>query len=268
MKIICPSGFAFDARKWVFGDLKQLSTKAEDIIFTYLFECAFKEILDPGPYPFHDMKRINVNMLSFADIMAGIIEIRKITKKLYAFSRPCKHCSNVQGLEIDLNEQETVPASAEGIAHLATGEPVLKDVEGDEGVIHKVYFRILRGQDIPTVTSFTKQDRSSAMDIQTALSIEKIIQGDQPGADPISGVRNIRKFIDKQPIDFKEELDEITADLEGGYDPIVSFTCSECRRYQDHILPLDENFFGTDPVRAAKARRKRFMAQGSPKENT
>jgi hypothetical protein len=273
MKITCPTGFSFDARKWLFGDLKQLMNKSEDTIFVYLLDCAFQEVIEPGPYPFKDRKRIDFLELSFADIMAAIIDIRKITRSQYQFSIPCKYCNNVEPLEIDLNEQETLPASSEGIHHLATNEPICHDIKGiaprsNEDTLHKVYFKILRGRDMSLITRLTKQDKSGAIDLQTALSIDKIIDGSNPGGDPISGVRNIRKFIETQPWDFKEALDDVTTDLEGGYDPIVSFTCSECRRYQDTLFPLGESFFGTDPIQAAKKRRKRFMAQASGKTNT
>jgi hypothetical protein len=260
MEITCPSGLVFEGRRWNNEDTKlQMDPKLAEagVLGIKMVERAAGKVVSPGPYPFEPGIPPNLAMMSNADITAAAVGIRAATEPVHEFDAPCQGCAKLVPLTQDLREVEIYPASEDGITHLKTGQPVVKEIDG-----HIVALKLIRGSEVPQLAQLQAKDEKSVIEIQVCMSIESLTT---PDGKVHSELRHIRHYWRSASWALTRGIEETINELEGGPDLYVEFRCNGmlCQREQVTVLPLDMAFFGIDAWRAYRKRKRAAGALSS-----
>ena len=265
MRIPCPSGLVFEARSWRIGDQKELLKAKNDGPGTLpkrMVALAAEGVIDPGPYKVEVGGRINWDDVSHSDIAVANVMIRAGKDSKYIFQPNCAGCGKLQKdhMDVDLLDMPVYPASAEGLQHLSTGEPVAKQI----GQI-QLLFKAIRGRDINTLVRLQEEDEEAMLEVLTCLHIQQIRA--PKSSEPLETLPDIRRFWNEQDWDFREEVEAISDTLFGGIDMTFRFTCDHmsCRVEQEQAIPLDLNFYGLD-LHARQRRRAKGSSAKSVRE--
>ena len=134
------------------------------------------------------------------------------------------------------------PISAEGLEHLSSGAPVIKQLctqeSGDTTI--EVHLRMLLGSDMTHIAKLMRQDPADVPIAQMVMHIAAIVP---TGGEPISKFDRIRDFYSKQEWRFHEELEDAINDFGGGTDTSVEMDCRRCNAEQEGMLPFGAEFF-------------------------
>jgi hypothetical protein len=263
-KVTCPSGLEFEARTWNNEDtLTNLDTELAEsgLVAVSMVERALGRCIDPGPYPFEAGGRVNLSMVTNADITAAAVQIRAATRQFHDFDTPCEGCSKMQELRQDLKEVEIAPASEEGIEHIRSNAPIARDIDGVT-----VEFKLIRGHDIPKMAKVQAKDQKAIVETQICMSIASISDPKKPR--PINKFEEIRRYWKMANWDFTDAVEGAIDELEGGPDLYIEFCCKTfgCHREQVTLLPLDMAFFGLDHMRRYRRGKQRKRKQASSSE--
>ena len=244
MLVTCPSGLSFNARKWKIGDRRNLHDQRiirGGLLMRKMLEAADEGVEDPGPYDFEVGKPVPWANVSLTDIIDALIHIRIQTKPVLDYNEICENCGAKLPVSIDLRDLEITKMSADGKAHLSTGEPHVIDVPiNGEETIAQVKIKMLRGIDMPILTKHYKQDPTTASEVQMVMHIVEITP---PGQQTITQFRMIQKFFADQDWDFQTTLDEEIDKLGGGMRTQIDMECRRCNAEQQGTLPFGGEFF-------------------------
>ena len=258
MHIPCPSGLVFEARNWRIGDQKELLKAKNDSPGTLpkrMVALAAEGVIDPGPYKVAVGEKVDWDAASHPDIAVANVMSRAGKDPKYLFKPNCGGCGKLQKdhMDVDLLDMPVYSASAEGLQHLSTGEPIAKKI----GKV-QLLFKAIRGQDIATLIKLQEEDETAMLEVLTCMHLQQIKAPKL--AEPLETLPAIRKFWNEQDWNFREEVEAISDTLFGGIDMTFRFTCDHmsCNVEQEQSIPLDLNFYGLD----LEARRRR-RAKGS-----
>lgn len=253
MLIQCASGLSFHARKWKIGDRRNLHDKRvlrQGLLMRKMLEAVDEGVENPGPYSFEMGKKVPWAKACLTDIIDGLIRIRISTKPMLDYNETCENCGAQIPLSIDLRKLELTSMSEEGKQHLATGEPVEKDIplrapeDGEtEGDVPKarMKLRMLRGEDMPKVTQHYKQDPTTVQEAQVVMHIKEVLA---PGEkEPKTTFQQIQAYYADQDWYFHEAIDDELAAFGGGVMTLVDMACQRCDAEQQGILPFGAEFF-------------------------
>jgi hypothetical protein len=242
MLVTCPSGLSFQARPWKIGDRKHLhdqQTLRQGLLMRKMLEAVDQGIEDPGPYAFEVGSKVQWAEVALVDVIDALVDIRISTKAQLDYNENCESCGAIIPLSVDLRELERTPMSNEAKQHLATEEPILKQVSTDNGDIG-VNLRMLRGKDSARISQFYKQEPSGMQEIQMCLHIVELKGAD---SEALTDFRKIRAFYQDQSWDFHTGIDEAISEFSGGVDTLVKSFCKSCNAEQEGILPFGAEFF-------------------------
>jgi hypothetical protein len=282
MQICCPSGLKFIARRWRIGDQAALLDVKEhqgSSLPKKMLALAAQEVIEPGPYNFHD--KLDTNVLTVADITVGNILIRAGTRRELYLRPTCNVCRRIlrEPIEYDLNDVGPFyMASMEGVEHIRTGTPVVRKYDNVT-----VKLRAVRGSDLVEIGKLQEDDPVHMFEHQLVSYIDEIhgpgileavprmnpMGG--PGLDPNAPLRNklhILEYVRSLPWEIRDQIDEDTEELFGGVDTTLSFKCDhpDCLGANEIQVPLDPSFYGLDASSRRLRRRKTSMATRSASE--
>jgi hypothetical protein len=263
-KVTCPSGLEFEARTWNNEDtLVNLDSDVVEggLVALKMVDRAMGRIVDPGPYPsFEAGGRANLAMVTNADISAAAVQIRAETRAIHSFDVPCEGCAKAAELELDLREVEMLKASDEGIEHIRTGLPVLREIGGVT-----IAVKLIRGADIPKMAKVQAKDQKAIVETQICMSLAYIRDPKYRGGMEISKFEELRRYWKGANWDFTDAVETAIDEIEGGPDLYIEHTCKRlgCHREQVTMLPLDMGFFGLDHMRRYRRQKRRKKQQSS-----
>lgn len=251
MLIECPSGLTFQARTWRIGDRRNLQDRnilRQGLLLRKMLECVDLGVENPGPYTFAPGKRVDWSKVSLTDIIDSLIDIRIANRPLLDYNENCENCGARIPLTIDLTELERTPMSEEGKKHLATGEPIYRDIplnseqdaDGDYANTVGVKLRMLLGEDMPRIMKYHKEDPAIVPIMQLVLHIVEIELRD---GTKLSDIRSIREFYEDQDWIFQEQLEEEINSFGGGVMTTVRMDCRRCNAEQEGMIPFGGEFF-------------------------
>ena len=266
MKVPCPSGLIFRARKWRIGDISELIDVKEDdgsSLPKLMVELAAEEVIEPGPYKFEDSK-LDIQQLSLSDIAVANILIRVGTDPELLITPTCESCKKPQRSpkSIPLDEMPIYMASREGIEHLRTGVPIERQYP--DGIM--LQLKAVRGRDFKTLSKLQEQNPKYILEYQAVLHISKVNAPEL--SEPLMLVPHIREWYHKQSWRLRQEIEADIDELWGGADQIYKFRCdhAECRTTQEQQVPLDQTFYGLDDQVKQRRRQKRSSSMKSAGE--
>jgi hypothetical protein len=255
--IECPSGLKFNAeRKWVLGDRRILMDRAtikSGRLLHRMLDAVVGSIEDPGPYAFSE-GRVDWGQVSNADIVSGVVKIRCMTRSVFEFNSLCEFCSSTMPLQADLQGLDYKKASADGVAHLRTGEPVSRvyqaldapEKEGGNpiGPAIRLKLKLLRGEDHITLMQFQKEESDAGMvELQNCMQILEMQVGEGEVWTWEDDADKIRGFYGRSEWDFDEALEAVIFELGGGVKTELPVICRDCKGEQTQLLPFNQDFF-------------------------
>ena len=266
MQIPCPSGFVFEARHWNLGDQRALLDVKEDAdgnLPLKMVSLAAQQVINPGPYKMAVGSPVVWAEISHADIAVANIFIRAGRKPMYLLHPNCANCRKLLSnpVEIDLLDLKVYMASPEGIQHLATDAPIIKETCGAT-----VKLQALRARHLGLMSRLQQEQEQDILEIQTCMHIREISSPQLKA--PLVNLPEIREFWKVQDTDFRDEIETATDTLFGGIDQSFTFTCDRlaCRTEQKHSVPLDLTFYGLDLDARQSRRAKASLAVSSVRE--
>jgi hypothetical protein len=238
--VTCPSGLAFNARKWKYKDRKtlldaDLIRKGQTQI--KMLELVAGPVEAVGPYDFQAGGAIDWRKVALADISTALIDIRCMTKPLYEFDVNCPACGRKLELQVDLMGSKRMPMSKEAIDHLRSDTPLELELCGC-----KIKLRLLRGRDMTQLVLGAKNSPAESIEVQQCLHIVELTP---PGKEKLTEQTFIREFYGDQDDDGElgKGLTRFLDATGGGVDTDVEQSCRSCRREVRVSLPLGESFF-------------------------
>jgi len=255
----CPTGLSFQAHAWNLGHITQLISIFDEgaDYQARMLALVAGPVVNPGPYELVKGQPISSeawNKISVADITWGNIAVRRQTKSKLELDISCSQpkCQKINEIALDINDPDydMVTASEEGIQHIRTGIPIIREVNGVKAEI-----RLQRGSDFGDIARWQKEEPKAFLEIQQCMQIESIMA---PGLDqPIKGMLQIREFWKHQSWDVAETIENAIDDCSGGVNLEFSFICQHCGKEQFSYLPLGPEFYGLDTRRLQRRRRRK-----------
>jgi len=264
MKIPCPSGLVFEARKWKIGDIAELIGERERFASSLplkMAELACISTIEQGPYKFTD--KVDFSQVSLPDIAVANILLRVGSNPLLRLQPACEGCRRPlrDAIEIDLSEMPVFMASKEGAEHLRTNAPVQRQYG-----VHKVALKAVRGSDFKTLAKLQDEEPTYILEYQHVLHIAQVSGGELKA--PLVNVPDIRAWYHEQDISLRAEIDDDIDELWGGVDQSFTFRCDHlgCGLEQSPEVPLDLAFYGLDQGKKQHRRSRRSSAKRSAGE--
>lgn len=276
MIITCPTGLSFRARKWNLSDVARATEQMEaeeaalrgeknnphSNLLLEMCQAAVVGDIQPGPYKLNAAGGINWVYLTNQDLIAALVQIRRMTKPIVEGDFPCKHCRRLQpeGVHADLSGVDIYTASPAGIEVIQTGVPyeLKAPTTAGEAVLR---IRPVYARDNQQLAALQREEPTRLLEIANCMSVQEIVL---PGGKRLTTLPEIRDFYGQQEWDFLQLLDETVEDLFGGPDTSFTWRCAhtDCAMEQRMSLPLDASFWGLGGRR--RKRRKISSASTSP----
>jgi hypothetical protein len=267
MRIVCPSGFAGQARKLRGSEIQTIADRLEEdatvadgtTTIAPLLGAVWLETTDSGPYPFiseaEGLKPDWSRMIK-ADAISALFQVRIGSFRdghLYEFPLTCPACKQRFNVPVNLPTDildKAKPMPRATIEAIRTGAPLIAHLSDGR----EVKFRLpTMADDLPAakirkqlVRAGKRQNDGATVVDQVAMMITSV-EGESH-MDPR------RTWLWARDLD----LDEIYGLAEqfdaqsGGYDTIIHAKCANCKTPQEVDLPLGRTFL--DPRRRSPER--------------
>jgi hypothetical protein len=244
MLVATPSGLAFQARKWKIGDRRLIHDKKlikQGLLTRRMLEAVDHGVEEAGPY--QDLAKgtkVDWSVVYIGDIVDALIGIRIATKPVLDFTQNCPNCGKKNSFSADLRELKSEPMPEEGRKHLTTNVPMQLKIpnNGEECVVH---IKMLRGEDLPSLTKWQQQGSADAEEAQVVLHIEQVAAPSLP--EPLTSTQAIWSFYREADWDFQSTIDEHITKVSGGVDTRIDADCKHCDVEFSTSIPFGPEFF-------------------------
>ena len=239
MLITCPSGLAFQARRWRIEDRKTLLDRKDTRpVARRMLEVVAGNCENAGPYTTMVVgKPCDFLQVANVDILSAIFDIRCDSKPMYFYDRWCERCGTKLELQQKLPNLPRKPLSPEAIQFLSTGQPIARKF-GETELGIKLTF----GSDLPLLEGASTV--AEQLTVNTVSHIAYLVRG--PGAEAVSDMTRIRAWYESlDDWELVSALEKTIDDIEGGIDMVIYQRCinESCLAELKFSLPLEVGFF-------------------------
>jgi hypothetical protein len=266
MRIVCPSGFAGEARKLRGSEIQAIADRLEEdatisdgsSTIVPLLAGVWLETTDAGPYSFLSVgtTKPEWSRLCKADVIGALFQVRVGSFRggnIYQFPVQCARCNQRYDLDIDLQKHI-----------LDKGKPIPEATRTSIRTGAMLTAKLLDGREVKWKLS-TMHD-----DVPAAKLRKQLVRAGERANDASIIVDQVALMVQivegRKPMNPRErwlwardlELDEIFYLAEqfdaqsGGYETLIHGKCSNCKFAQEVDLPLGRTFL--DP-------RKRIQSE-------
>jgi hypothetical protein len=268
-RIDCPSGFAFEARKWKLADMESLADRAEsssagDEMLVDAVSRTWVQTLDPGPYPYIQSGKVAVpwERVIDQDILWGLFRVRaasfpsypdrRLTGEHYQFDVTCQACKpqHTFAARVRLCDLKVRPLPEVSKKLLAEGKPFT--VTALDGRLITFHLPSLeRGRALSQhLARFKPKKKAKPSDILAAQ------------AESIAGLKHQdiasrARYFGQLDIDEYTFLRDTMSRVGANIITKVDATCDVCGTTREVVLPLRPGFFmPADPMEEAPDEEK------------
>lgn len=261
MRIICPSGLIFEARKLQGAELETLAigadTKKQGDAVARILQACHVSTEDPGPYSFTGGTSFDWKRILSGDTLAALIQHRiAVLGPVYSYPMACEQCGERNEIEARIDELELLPLSAESAERVRAGRPFETTMLDGRKVTYDL---------ATTMTEEYLQDQLKQMKRRPEWQGHRATNIDQLAARlrTVENLMNARgtenvsnqfvkrlEFLLSCDLDFIYDLQKKMDESDCGVETGVEFTCTECKWEQTRDFPLGRGFL--TPPKASK----------------